>query len=732
MFSPAIRKPRSFPEKGRNAPVFYPDSPSTPNASTRTDLPPAALAVPDRPATGTPAPWASGLSVLARIPSSKKTGKGADDDQTRPVYVGEFPQVVRDAQAKFLQKSSPCNEGISGGIDRASSLCWMVCGKQVFVWSYLTPVVSQKCVILELPSTLESGDHITKFRHGNNWILCVIKWNDAGGNADNVVRQFNSAGIVLCNRKTKLVVYWPDIYSVDGKNPILSIFSSDESKITASPGSGKAANRHQQLNWNGNNTSTNFAHFNCMIASAIPGASQECIALACRSNGELWQFQCTPSGISWQKVSLVHCPSTFDGDNGHSLMNKGYPRSLVWRQHQFVASDGCDREFLLLTDNEIQCWNIQLHPKINISRLWAHEIICSDGDLGIKKDLAGQKQIWLLDLQVDERGREFTILFATFCKDRVSSSSYMQYSLLTMQYKPSSNSSHEDCNSVSGRVLEKKAPIQVIIPKARVEDEDFLLSMRLCVGGKPSGSSIILSPDGTATVTNYWRGSTRLYPFDLPWDAGKALDASVFPSMEDNEEGAWVVLTERAGVWAIPENAVLLGGVEPPERSLSRKGSSNGGTSEVEKRSLAFGSNFAPRRATSEEAWDSGNRQRPALAISRATGQDEEAEALLGRFFHDFVSTGQVEGSFEKLKNSGAFEKDGEINIFARTSKSIVDTLAKHWTTTRGAEIVALAIVSSQLLEKQQKHQKFLHFLALSKCHEELYSRQSMYLLPTF
>ncbi|PWA59122.1 nucleoporin, Nup133/Nup155-like protein [Artemisia annua] len=64
--------------------------------------------------------------------------------------------------------------------------------------------------------------------------------------------------------------------------------------------------------------------------------------------------------------------------------------------------------------------------------------------------------------------------------------------------------------------------------------------------------------------------------------------------------------------------------------------------------------------------------------------------------------------------------------IFARVSKSIVDTLAKHWTTTRGAEIVALSVVSTQLLDKQQKHQKFLQFLALSKCHEELSSRQSM------
>ncbi|KAK9284642.1 hypothetical protein L1049_023818 [Liquidambar formosana] len=35
-----------------------------------------------------------------------------------------------------------------------------------------------------------------------------------------------------------------------------------------------------------------------------------------------------------------------------------------------------------------------------------------------------------------------------------------------------------------------------------------------------------------------------------------------------------------------------------------------------------------------------------------------------------------------------------------------------------------MAVVSTQLMDKQQKHKKYLQFLALSKCHEELYSRQ--------
>ncbi|XVF31894.1 hypothetical protein REPUB_Repub17cG0033900 [Reevesia pubescens] len=168
----------------------------------------------------------------------------------------------------------------------------------------------------------------------------------------------------------------------------------------------------------------------------------------------------------------------------------------------------------------------------------------------------------IVTLLVGDHGKVITVLVATFCKDRVSSSSYTQYSLLTMQYMSEVSISSD----VYERVLEKKAPIQVIIPKATVEDEGFLFSMRLRVGGKPSGSAIILSGERTATVSHYYRNSTQLYQYDLPYDAGKVLDASVLPSADDGEDGAWIVLTEKAGIWAIPEKAVVLGGVEPPER----------------------------------------------------------------------------------------------------------------------------------------------------------------------
>lgn len=645
----------------------------------------------------------------------KKADTGTDADLIQPVYVGEFPQVVRNAQVNLLQKSAAGDLLLSGGMDKGTFLSWIVCGNHLFIWSYLSAAVSKKCVVLEIPSSaLGNRDIGMKSRHTNHWMVCVVKWGIASTNSDKVLGLCNSAGIVICNQKSQTVVYWPDIYSESGNAPIASLPIPLETDLQGDGRTGaKCIQDLSEYDW-----------FNSIIVSAIPGSSHECIAIACQSNGDLWHFHLTSSGIYRKKISQ----DTLGGSStGHSQMNKGYARSLIWRL-QHALSEESDRQFLLLTDLAIQCWNIKLAPDLNVTKLWTHEIVGNDNDLGIKKDLAGQKHIWLLDLQVDDRGKEFTILVATLCKDRVSSSSYTQYSLLTMQYKPGQSLALETCGTTN-RVLEKKAPLQVVIPKARVEDEDFLFSMRLRVGGKPSGSVIILSGDGTATVANYWRGSTRLYQFDLPWDAGKVLDASVFPSSEDSEEGAWVVLTEKAGVWAIPEKAVLLGGVEPPERSLSRKGSSNEGSAEEEKRSQAFGGTIVPRRASSE-AWSAGDRQKAALTgFAQRTAQDEEAEALLGHLFHDFILSGKVEGAFEKLRNKGAFEKEGETNVFARMSKSIVDTLAKHWTTTRGAEFVASAVVSSLLLDKQQKHKKYLHFLALSKCHEELSTSQRQSLL---
>ncbi|KAG8642169.1 nuclear pore complex protein NUP133 isoform X4 [Manihot esculenta] len=719
MFSPGIKRTHLSSRKDRNLGHKAPDSPITPLQESRKSL--QDNSIPNRPSTGTPAPWAPRLSVLARIPPANKSDKGNEADPIKPVYVGEFPQLVRAEQASFLQKHIPGDGCISGGMDKETCLSWVICGNRLFIWSYLSSVASKDCIVLELPSNVSDGrDNGKSLYEGSNWMLCVVNWDKSCKGRKKVVPSYYSAGIVMCNQKTQVVIYWPDIYSEEGSIPVICQLSADELEATSSSVDGKTTtNRQQQHNRTGS-SSIGLNYFNSLIASPVPGLQNVCVALVCSSKGELWQFYCSPTGIRRSKLYQDEVSSSFKGnDNGQFVGSKGYPRSLIWHS-SLHSMDDSSRQFLLLTDHEIQCFSIAFRPDLNVSKLWSHEIVGTDGDSGIKKDLAGQKRIWPLDVHVDDQGKVITVLVATFCKDRVSGSSYTQYSLLTMQCKSRVNISSD----MHEKVLEKKAPIQVIIPKARLEDEDFLFSMRLRVGGRPSGSAIILSGDGTATVSHYYRNSTRLYQFDLPYDAGKVLDASVLPSADDGEDGAWVVLTEKAGIWAIPEKAVVLGGVEPPERSLSRKGSSNEESAEEERRNITFASNIAPRRASSD-AWDAGGRQRAVITgIAHRSAGDEESEALLGQLFHDFLLTGQVDSSFQKLQNSGAFERDGETNVFARTSKSIVDTLAKHWTTTRGAEIVALTIVSSQLIEKQQKHERFLQFLALSKCHEELCTKQ--------
>lgn len=720
MFSPATGKSKHTSFKDRNArKKLQPDSsPITPFADARKLSFDDSIA--NRPKTGTPAPWTSRLSVLARMSTAKKKDNVDDREQIEPVYVGEFPQAVHDEQTNFLRKSVPGEACIAGGMDKGTALSWMICGSKLLIWSYLSPAASKKCVALDLPSDVLQISNGNAYL-GDSWSLCFVNWDNVY-QSTNVLRQVTSVGVVLCNQKSRVVVYWHDVYSDDVVNPAVSLASSLHLGIASSPAFGGSAPRRLQSNDRRESILAESCSFNSLVASPLPFDDHICVALATSSNGELWQFKCSPAGIHHQNVydGLLGSTSPFTGC-GQPSGSKGYPRSLVWR-FPLSSKGESNRQFFLLTDHEIQCFNVQLSANPAVTKVWSHEIISTDNDLGIKKDLAGQKRIWPLDIQVDERGKEITVLVAIFCKDRVTSSSYMQYSLLTMQYKsglhePSSDLTH-------GSVLQKKAPVQVIIPKARVDEEEFLFSMRLRVSGKPSGSAVILSGDGTATVSYLWANTSRLYQFDLLYDAGKVLDASVFPSTDDGEEGAWVVLTEKAGVWAIPEKAVLFGGVEPPERSLSRKGSSNERSAEEEKKNLSVLGNSSPVKAN-VDARDSAGKWKAGFtsAVCR-TAQDEEAEALLSHLFHDFLLSGQVDGALQKLKNFGAFERDGETNAFARVSKSIVDTLAKHWTTTRGAEIVGVAVVSNQLIEKQQKHEKFLQFLALSRCHEELCMKQ--------
>ncbi|AEC05897.1 Nucleoporin, Nup133/Nup155-like protein [Arabidopsis thaliana] len=669
MFSPLTKRAKqsSRNEKTPRNRVPPPDSPVTPATQNRNNF------ISDRPATGTPAPWAPRLSVLARVSPGNNGDKGVDSDQLKPVFVGEFPQLLRDEQ------SYPGDACVSGGMDKETCLSWFITGSKVFVWSHLTTLPSRKCVVLELPVVVlvneESGSGL---QDGKSWLVNVVSWDTSAGAATRASRSRSPVGVVMCNRKTRAVA-----------EKARHLIKRQSNGIRSS----RAEN----------------SDLNSLITTAVAAAERLCIAIACSSNGELWQFTCSPTGVKSNQVQL---------NISSSSVSEGYPRSLIWRFSQGLARESC-WEFLMLTDCDIHCFTIEPYPDLTVSEVWQHEIVGTDGDSGIKKDIASQKQIWPLDLQVDDQGKVITVLVATICMDRASSSSYTQYSLLTLQHK----SEMRFADGREEKVLEKQGPIQVIIPKARVEDKDFLFSMRLRVGGRPPGSAIILSGDGTATVCYCHGSSTRLYKFDLPYDAGKVLDASVLSSTDEHEYGAWTVLTEKAGVWAIPEKAVVLGGVEPPERSLSRKNSSNERSTRDETRVTPYGVDRTAGRENSDiqNIEDKGN---PKMGFTRQTARDEESEALLGQLFEGFLLSGKVDGSLEKLSQSGAFDRDGEANVFARKSKSIVDTLAKHWTTTRGAEIVAMTVISSQLVEKQQKHENFLHFLALSKCHEELCSKQ--------
>ncbi|KAL6570478.1 hypothetical protein OROGR_000028 [Orobanche gracilis] len=670
MFSPPAKK-SSF--SARKSVTDRRDDNSTPLAPNRRPLP-KCPAVPDRPATGTPAPWASRLSVLARIPPTKRSDRGDEGDAVLPVYVGEVPHEV-------LIVHLAADASISGGMDKETSLAWIICGNRLFIWDYLLSAASRKCINIDLMSvTSEFRGLSNSSFQSNNWLVRFVNW-DSLEKTVSTVQQSNSAGMLLCNKNTAALIFWPDISDANKISPCTCDFSD---KL-------------------GNNAAKS-CHVNSLIASAVPAATSNCIALACSSNGVLLRFFCSPSGIHCKEIEHDMC--------------KGYPRSLIWHSFSHSSND-TTKQFLLLTKHEIQCFAVKLSYMLDMSMLWSHKIIDSDVDLGIQKGLTGQKEIWPLDLDVDSDGKVITVLVAIFCKYRETSSTYTEYSLLTMQYK----SGVDLVKPLGEYILEQKAPNQVIIPKAIVVDEEFLFSIRLKVGGKPAGSAIILSGDGTATISHYWKASTKLYQFDLPYDAGKALDASVFPSSDGSKDGAWVVLTEKAGVWAIPERAVLLGGVEPPEGSLLHKGSSDDGSLQEERRNFSVAGNIAPKKA-SFEAWNAGDGQRERLTgVVRRSLQDEESEALLSQLLRDFFLSGQVDCALDKLKISKAFEREGEINVFTRTSKSMVDTLAKHWTTTRGSEI-ALSVVSNQLMEKEQKHQKFLQFLALSKCHEELCSRQ--------
>lgn len=69
------------------------------------------------------------LFHLLRIP--KKNEKG-DEDPNQPIYVGEFPQVVRDAQAELMHKRVPGN---CLGLSNSLIVCYYLTCDNIFVFS---------------------------------------------------------------------------------------------------------------------------------------------------------------------------------------------------------------------------------------------------------------------------------------------------------------------------------------------------------------------------------------------------------------------------------------------------------------------------------------------------------------------------------------------------------------------------------------------------------------------
>ncbi|KAL3700888.1 hypothetical protein R1sor_018910 [Riccia sorocarpa] len=643
-------------------------------------------------------PWSSGSPVNPRTSLSPEVLQKTSSDGKEPILVSNFPQELRNS---FLERPAlRTDPGIHGGMDGKSGLSWIIHGTTLHVWSHLNKRALQGCAVLTIPTHLPAQDGETADSvFSEDWLVSLVEWPAEEQNDVSFVKACKSAGVVMCHRRTLAVAYWPDVFK-DGDTAVVTLGPGDHVEGTSAPVPEENQHTPRRLSsgWTGSSGGPGGELLNSLLTSVIPGgAAQACVAIVARSNGELWRYDCCPLGITRQQITREVAARP---DVGLIAFNSSCARSMVWRFPADKPQQGM-RQLLLLTAAELECWNIELGPAGKASRVWVFNIL---GNPETQKDLAGQKQVWLLDLQVDDSGNFFTVLLASFSKDRLNSSSFMQYSLLTFF----------DSNPPHGEVV-RKAPLQVILPKARVEEEDVLYSMRLRIGGKPMGSAVILAGDGTATIAYHSGGNLKLYHFDLAWGAGKVLDASVVPALEEVET-SWLVLTEKSGVWAVPERAVIVGGVEPPERSLSRKSSSREETGNDERqRELNY--------ATNRSALDSLDNRVPRAAAQRPL-HDEEAEAIVGRMFQQYLATGRVDSAHEKLERAGAFEREVEMNIFARTSRVIVDTLAKHWVAGGAGSAAVMAAVSSQLIEKQRRHQQYLNFLSISSCHEELQMKQ--------
>ncbi|MCO5568369.1 hypothetical protein L7F22_022068 [Adiantum nelumboides] len=617
-----------------------------------------------------------------------------------PVFVSDLPQQLRTALSQEEVNGTVEHSQVCGGMDQSTGLSWMIQGTHLFVWRHVSHPSSEDFRILRIPHELCTAtyDRIDP-KHGSSWAVCIVNLqNEIQKNSVDFRKGCINTSVIICSRKSLAIVYWTDIFSEEGSIPMFNLSAEDENmEFTAMLG--------QRVSSGGAGANKD-SHVSSMVACLYTEIDlQGCVAIACQSTGELWRFDCTSNGIVRRKVHREVDDGPSQGELGQSffICNSHAARSLIWRSKQ-DSNEGW-RQLLLLTATGIECWDVELARGYQINLSWTFDVLA---DLDSGKVLVGQKQVWLLDFQEDTAYRRLKLLLASFSRDRVNGSNYTQY--FTVTYSFLSNS------------MRREGGVQVILPKARIEEKDFLLSFHLRVGGKPEGSVMVLASDGTATVVHGQGGAIKLYQFDLAWDAGKVIDACVLASSEENEEGSWLVLTERAGVWAIPGKAVLLCGVEPPERSLSRKGSQNEGLGKEDRWRTALETSSMSRR-TSLGRNEAGERKE-FIEYQDETLQDVEAEALVGHLFDDYIRTGQTVGVLVKLQQAGAFEKEGATNVFVLASKAIVDALPKHWASAMVANTAVLAAVSSQLAEKQRKHQQFLHFLSASKCHEELRYRQ--------
>lgn len=702
MFSPADSRSRSRDgghAAARSTPLrprdlgaahdAFPDSPSTPPPSRRFSSSPATFS----PSTS----WSHRSLNALRSPAVVNTIDRGETDTNHPVFVSDFPQELRIAQAERATPLRTEYSGVCGGMDQRTGLSWMLQDARLFVWSHLSSQGPENFRTLPMPPLVCTADGLNVDpKHGINWVVSIVGLQkEAQMGSTKFAEKCRAASLVACSEKTLAVVYWPDIFSEEGSIPVASLSSEDKSIA----GSG----RKSTSGWSGASLDS---HVNSIVASAYTSSDMDgCVAIACQSSGELWRFDCSSTGISRTRIARQVDAGASPSELGKSFFvgNSSRARSIVFLNNEASSKEGW-RQLLLLTATGLECWDIKLESGSQVCLAWTFDVLA---DLDKSQMLAGQKQVWLLDLHVDSAGKMLKLLLASYSKDRVNSSSYMQYFLATY--------------SCQSNCVQRQGAIQVILPKARIEEEEFLYSMRIRVGGKPEGSAMILAGDGTATIAQCNARAIRLYQFDLAWDAGKVIDACVLPSPGDIEGGSWLVLTEKAGVWAIPGKAVLLCGVEPPERSLSRRGSQNEGTVREEQR-RNFGDNLMMRTTNSETSGMKDRKEKSMIQMQPL--HDEEAAALVGHLFQEFLTSGQTDGIIEKLQLARAFEKEGGMNVFALASRALVDTLAKHWTTGMVANVPVMAAVSSQLAEKQRRHQQFLQFLSASKCHEELQQKQ--------